>query len=172
MKLQGRRIVIFLADLYEDKEFWIPYYRMKEEGADVVPVGPKAGDFTGKRGVPATAEKGVDEVGPGDFDGLIIPGGYAPDIMRRHRAMVAFVKDMDASDKVVAAICHAGWLLISADILRGRSATSFFSIKDDMVNAGALWTDTEVVKDGRLITSRNPDDLPAFCRAIIGELAG
>jgi len=107
-----------------------------------------------------------------DFDALIIPGGYAPDRMRRHKAMVDLVRDVFARGKVVAAICHGAWMLVSADVLRGRKATCFFAIKDDLVNAGALYEDREVVRDGNLVTSRKPDDLPAFCRAILQALVG
>lgn len=171
MKLKGKRIAVFLENQYEDKEFWIPWYRMKEEGAQVVSVGPEAAVYGGKRGIPATAEKGISEVSSSHFDALIIPGGYAPDLIRRHPAMIEFVREMDRDGKTVAAICHAGWVLISAGILKGRSATSFSSIRDDMVNAGARWADKEVVQDRNLITSRTPDDLPAFCRTIIAALA-
>jgi protease I len=171
LKLKGKCIAIFLENQYEDKEFWIPWYRMKEEGAKVVSIGPKTAAYSGKRGIPATTEKAIDEVSSTDFDALIIPGGYAPDLMRRHPAMIEFVREMDRAGKVVAAICHAGWMLVSADILRDRNATSFHSIRDDMVNAGARWVDEEVVRDRNLITSRTPDDLPAFCRMIIASLA-
>jgi protease I len=106
-------------------------------------------------------------VEPGDFAGLVIPGGYAPDMMRRHEAMVNLVREMDRQGKVVAAICHAGWMLASAKILQGRTVTSFFAIKDDLVHAGATWVDREVVEDGRLITSRTPDDLPVFMRTVV-----
>jgi protease I len=171
VKLKGKRIAVLLENQYEDKEFWIPWYRMKEEGAEVVSVGPEPVTYAGKSGIPAAAEKGIAEVSPSDFDAVIVPGGYAPDLMRRNRKMVDFVTEMDRAGKVVAAICHAGWMLVSADMLKGRRATSFFSIRDDMVNAGADWVDEEAVRDGNLITSRNPDDLPAFCRTIIAALS-
>jgi protease I len=113
----------------------------------------------------------VDKVSAEDFDGVVIPGGYAPDHLRRYPQMVQLVKDLFDGGKVVAAICHAGWLLASAKILPGRTVTSFFAIKDDMIHAGAHWVDEEVVTDGNLITSRTPDDLPAFMRAVIAALA-
>ncbi len=113
------------------------------------------------------ADKSADKVKAGDFDAVVIPGGYAPDRMRLHEPMVRFVREMDKAGKVVAAICHAGWMLVSADILRGRKATCYAAIRDDLVNAGAAYADAEVVRDGNLITSRKPEDLPAFCRAII-----
>jgi len=167
MRLRNRRIAIFVADLFEDLEFWYPRIRMEEEGADVIVVGPEEGEYSGKHGLPARAHRGIDDVTAGDFHALIIPGGYAPDKMRRHSAMVEFVKAIHDQGKPVAAICHAGWMLASAEILDGRRATSFFSIRRDMENAGARWVDEEVVVEDRIITSRDPGDLPAFCRTII-----
>jgi protease I len=173
MELQGRRIALFAEDLFEDLELWYPKIRLTEAGAEVEVIGPAAGrTYTGKHGVPVTADQSATEVSAGEFDALVIPGGYSPDRMRRHEAMVRFVREMNEQGKVIAFICHAGWMPISAGILRGKRATSFFSIKDDMVNAGAKWEDAEVVVDGNLISSRTPADLPAFLRAIIGELAG
>lgn len=171
MRLKDKKIAIFIEDIYEDTEFWYPYYRMKEEGAEVAIIGPEIKSYKGKNGVPAKADKTVHDVRAADFDALIIPGGYSPDRMRRVPAMVEFVKAMNDRGKVIAAICHAGWMLVSADVLQKRRVTSFFSIKDDMVNAGASWVDEEAVIDGNLITSRNPGDLPAFCKAIISSLS-
>jgi len=172
MELEGKRIAVLAEDDYQELELWYPVLRMREAGAQVSIVGPKAGTYKSKMGYPVTADTGIDQVSAGDFDAVIIPGGYAPDRMRRHPKMVDFVREMHRQGKVVAAICHAGWVPASAGILRGKTATSFFSIKDDMVNAGANWVDREVVVDGNLITSRKPDDLPAFCREIINALAG
>jgi protease I len=170
MKLQGEKVAFLVADHFEDLEFWYPRIRMKEEGADVSVIGVEAKSFIGKNGLQATAEHSIDTVDPTDFDALIIPGGYAPDHMRRSAQMIEFVREMHAQDKILAAICHAGWMLISAGIVKNRRVTSFFSIKDDLINAGGVWEDAQVVVDGRLITSRNPDDLPAFCTTIIEEL--
>ncbi len=170
MTLKGKKIALFVADLYEDVEFWYPFYRMKEEEAQVVVVGRDAAEYRGKHGVPARADRSIHDVKADDFDALIIPGGYSPDHMRRSPEMVKFVQTIHAQGKPVAAICHAGWMLASADIIRGKTVTSFFSIKDDMVHAGATWIDEEVVVDTKIITSRNPADLPAFCRAIIATL--
>ncbi len=170
MPLTGKNIALFVADIFEDLEFWYPYYRLREEGADIVVVGPKRDSYTGKRGLPAHADQAIEAVKPDEFHALIIPGGYAPDHMRRVPEMITFVKEMHAGGKPVAAICHAGWMLASADIVRGKRVTSFFAIKDDLVNAGAEWVDKEVVVDDKIITSRTPDDLPAFCRAIIESL--
>lgn len=171
MTLTNKKIVILVETLYNDLEFWYPYYRLKEEGAEVCVVGPEAGGrYKGKDGITVKADKGMNGIKTGDYDGLVIPGGYAPDHMRRHPAMVGMVRDFHEAGKTVAAICHAGWMLASADILRGRKATSFFAIKDDLVHAGAEFIDQEVVVDGNLITSRTPDDLPAFMKAIIKNL--
>ncbi len=170
MKLKGKKIALFVAETYEDLEFWYPYYRMKEEGAEVVTIGVEATDYKGKHGVPAKADLAIGKVKPENFAALVIPGGYAPDHMRRSPQMVAFLRSMHAQGKPVAAICHAGWMLASADIIRGRKVTSFYSIKDDMLHAGAEWLDQEVVEDAKIITSRTPADLPAFCRAIIAAL--
>ena len=120
--------------------------------------------------MPCNVDKNADAISAALFDGIIIPGGYAPDHMRRYPAMVSLVKDLFDAEKVVAAICHAGWMLASADILKGRTVTSFFAIKDDLVHAGAKWIDRQVVVDGKLITSRKPDDLPAFMRAVLAAL--
>ncbi|MFO7445451.1 MAG: type 1 glutamine amidotransferase domain-containing protein [Ignavibacteriaceae bacterium] len=170
MKLEGKKIAIFIEKMYEDVEFLYPYYRMKEEGAEVTVIAPEIDTFSGKHGVPVKADKSINDVNPKSFDALIIPGGFSPDHMRRSPAMIDFVKIMFDQQKPVAAICHAPWMLASAGILNGKKATSFFSIKDDIVNAGADWQDKEVVIDGNIITSRNPGDLPAFCRTIIESL--
>jgi protease I len=171
MALKGKSIALFVANVYEDLEFWYPYYRLKEAGANVTIIGPKQDTFTGKHGIPAKADKAIDEVATDDFDALVIPGGYSPDQMRRSEKMVDFVRDMNKAGKPIAAICHAGWMLASAGIVEGKRVTSFFSIKDDLVNAGAKWVDEEVVKDQNIITSRNPNDLPAYCRTIIETLS-
>jgi len=171
MKLQGKRVAVLAENLYEDLELWYPLIRMREEGAEVTVVGPRAGEtYTSKHGYPVKADVSADAVDASRFDAVIIPGGYSPDLMRRNPAMVRLVREADQQGKVVAAICHAGWMLASAGILRGRTITSFFSIKDDVVNAGANFLDQEVVRDGNLITSRFPADLPAFCREIIAAL--
>jgi protease I len=171
MKLKGKKIAVFVANYYEELEFWYPLLRMKEEGADVSAIGPKKETYKGKNGLPATADYTIDQVDAKSFDALIIPGGYSPDHMRRSLKMIEFVKQMHAADKPIAAICHAGWMLISAGIVNNRRVTGYFSIKDDLVNAGAIWADDEVIVDGNLMTSRSPNDLPAFCRTIIEKLA-
>jgi len=166
--IEQERYAVLVEDLYEDQEFWYPVRRLKEAGAEVMLVGPEAGaTYKSKHGYPATSDKAAGDVTAEEFDGVVIPGGYAPDRMRRHESMVRLVREIFAAGKTVAAICHAGWMLCSADVLKGKTATSFFAIKDDLVNAGAEWVDDEVVEDGNLITSRTPEDLPAFMRAIL-----
>jgi protease I len=172
MSLKGKRIAILAENLYQEMELWVPYYRLKEEGAEVRVVGAGgAQSYTSKHGYPVTVDVQAEAVSAVEFDAVVVPGGYAPDMMRRHASMVKLVREAAQQGKVVAAICHAGWMLASAGVVKGKKVTSFFSIKDDMVNAGGQWVDTEVVVDGNLITSRKPDDLPAFCREIIRALA-
>ena len=172
MELQGRKIAILAADDYEDTELLYPYYRMREAGADVKVVGMASSEdvVRSKHGYPVSIDLRANEANTDEFDAVIVPGGYAPDKLRRCAATLAFVRNLFLQDKVVAAICHAGWVLVSADVLEGKRATSFSAIKDDMRNAGADWVDEEVVVDGNLITSRFPADLPAFCREIINAL--
>jgi protease I len=171
MRLEGKRIAILAENMYQEMELWVPYYRLKEEGAEVKVVGAGgAKTYASKHGYPVNVDVQAEQVTAVEFDAVIVPGGYAPDMMRRHEAMVRLVREAAQNGKVVAAICHAGWMLVSAGIVKGRQATSFFSIKDDLIAAGADWRDAEVVIDGNLITSRKPDDLPAFCRAIISAL--
>jgi protease I len=171
MKLKGKSIAIFVEKFYEDLEFWYPYLRMKEESADLCIIAPKVDEYKGKQGLIAKADQSIIGVKEDEFNALIIPGGYSPDHMRRTPEMVEFVKQMHENGKVVAAICHGPWMLASAGILKGKKVTSFYSIKDDLINAGAEWIDQEVVVDGKLVTSRNPNDLPAFCREIINLLS-
>ncbi len=171
MKLEGKRIAILAENMYQEMELWVPYYRLREEGAEVKVVGAGgAKSYTSKHGYPVNVDVQAEQVSAVEFDAVIVPGGYAPDMMRRHAAMASLVRDAARQGKLVAAICHAGWMLVSAGVLEGRKATSFFSIKDDLVAAGADWQHAEVVVGGNLITSRNPNDLPAFCRAIVQAL--
>lgn len=171
MRLAGKRIAILAENNYQELELWYPLLRLREEGAEVRVIGTGSAEtYTSKHGYPVTVDASADQVSADDFDAVVIPGGYAPDLMRRYDSVNQLVRDAFDQGKVVAAICHAGWVLVSAGVLKGRKATSFFAIKDDMVNAGAEWVDEEVVRDGNLITSRMPSDLPAFCRTIIAAL--
>lgn len=173
MELKGKRIAILAEDLYQDLELWYPLLRFREAGAEVSVVGSgRAKEHTGKFGYPVVVDKSAQEVSADQFEAVVIPGGYAPDHMRRYPAMVSLVRDAALKGKVVAAICHGGWMLASAQVLKGKTVTSFFAIKDDLVHAGANFVDVEVAVDGNLITSRKPEDLPAFCRAIIAALGG
>jgi protease I len=171
MDLTGKNIAILVDTAYQEMEVWYPYYRFQEAGAECVFVGAEAGKiYLSKVGYPATAQISYDALSANDFDGVVIPSGYAPDHIRRHPKANQFVKDMDSQGKLVASICHGPWVLCSAGILKGRRATCFFAIKDDLVNAGALYEDSEVVVDRNLVTSRKPEDLPAFCRAAMDVL--
>ena len=171
MELAGKKIIIPVEQMFNDLEFWYPYYRLKEAGSQVVVVGSGAAEqYAGKSGTKIKVDVNADQVSVSEFDGIVIPGGYAPDHMRRYPEMIALVKNLYEDRKTVAAICHAGWMLASAKILAGRTVTSFFAIKDDLIHAGANWIDEEVVVDDNLITSRKPDDLPAFMRAVIAAL--
>jgi len=173
MELKGKKVAILVEDMFNIYEFWYPYYRLLEAGAEVKVVGSGRKDtFSGKPATEVKADVAASAVVAAAFDGIVIPGGYAPDMMRRYPAMVKLVADAVKEGKLVAAICHAGWMLCSADVLQGRKVTSFFAIKDDMVHAGATWVDEPVVVDRNLVTSRTPDDLPVFMPAVIRGLAG
>jgi protease I len=168
MQLTGKRVIVLVENLYQELEVWYPLLRLREEGAETLTVGSGSSDsYMSKVGYPVHVDQKAEDVNIDEFDAVIIPGGYAPDIMRRYPAMVKLVKDAFNKGKVVAAICHGGWMLASAGVVMGKKLTSFFAIKDDLVHAGADWMDAEVVVDGKLITSRKPEDLPAFCREII-----
>jgi protease I len=171
MGLQGKRVAVLAENMYQELELWYPLLRLREAGAETFVVGTGSADtYTSKHGYPVQVDVVADQVSASDVDAVVVPGGYAPDLMRRYPAMVRLVRDLFEQGKVVAAICHAGWMLVTADVLRGKKATCFYAIKDDLVNAGATYVDAEVVRDGNLITSRTPLDLPAFCRAIIEAL--
>ncbi|NLT41765.1 MAG: type 1 glutamine amidotransferase [Anaerolineae bacterium] len=172
MKLSGKTIAILAEDLFEDIELLYPYYRLLEEGASVLVVGSGgAKSYRGKHDIAIDVTTQASAVDPATLDALIVPGGYAPDRMRRHADMVSLVRSVFDRGKLVASICHAPWVPISAGIVRGKKMTGTVSVRDDVVNAGGLWVDQEVVADGNLISSRGPGDLPAFMRAIIDHLA-
>lgn len=171
MELTRKKIAILVDTMYQEMEVWYPYYRFQEAGAECVFAAAEAGKvYSSKLGYPAAAHISYDALSADDFDGVVIPGGYAPDYIRRHPKALQFVRDMDEQSKLVASICHGAWVLCSADILKGRRATCFFAIKDDVIHAGAEYEDAEVIIDQNLVTSRKPEDLPAFTRASIKVL--
>jgi len=166
------KVAFVLADDFEDSEFRVPYDRIRDAGHEVTVIGIEAGkEVSGKKGEESfTPEVTADQVSAADFDALVIPGGYSPDKLRIEPGVVKLVEAVFAADKPVAAICHAGSLLVEADAVRGRTVTSWPSVRTDLVNAGAEWVDREVVEDGNLITSRKPDDLDAFTAAVLARL--
>lgn len=172
MKLANKSIAILVEKTYQDLEVWYPYYRFIEEGAKVSFIAPSTEEeYKGKYGYPLKAHMKISDADSKDFDAVIIPGGFAPDFMRRTPQIIEFVRRMHEENKIVAAICHGGWILASANIIHGKRVTCFSAIKDDLINAGANYADEEVVQDGNIITSRCPDDLPAFCKTIISALS-
>jgi len=167
----GKTVAIMLDQKYQELEVWYPYYRLIEAGAKATLVAPEASaTYPSKLGYPCVSDVAARDVRGADFDAVIVPGGWCPDFMRRDESMIRFIQQCADADIVLAAICHGGWMLCCTDALRGRRATSFMAIRHDMINAGAEWTDAECVVDGKLITARKPDDLPAFCAAIIAAL--
>ena len=170
MSAQGKRVAILVEDVYEELELWYPYYRLLEAGAKVTLVGPAVKTYESKHGYPATADVAAADVSADDFDGIVIPGGFAPDRLRRYSEILDLVRGVWAKGGLIAAICHAGWVPISAGILKGKRATCVSAIKDDLVNAGAEYVDEAVVVDGNLVTSRTPSDLAQYLPAILDVL--
>ena len=169
--LKGKTVLFFVGPQYEDLELWYPKIRLEEEGARTVVAGLGEATYHGKKGYPVSVDSLVDDLYPEVYDGLVIPGGYAPDHMRRSEKLLGVTRAIAEAGKPVAFICHAAWVPISAGLLKGRRATCVRAIKDDVINAGATYVDEPVVVDGNLISSRTPADLPVFCRAIIQALA-
>ena len=171
--LAKQRIVMFVDDIYEDLELWYPKLRLVEAGAHVTVAGPESGKtYAGKHGYPCQSDAAIRNMEAADFHGLVIPGGFMPDKLRRDDKVLSLVRDFTAAGKLVAAICHGGWIPISAGVYRGVRVTGSRGIKDDLVNAGALWHDAPVVVDRHFVSSRKPDDLPDFCRGILQVLSG
>ena len=171
--LAGKRVLMFVGDIYEDLELWYPKLRLIEAGAEVVVAGAKAQcEYAGKNGYPCVSDAAIAEVRAADFDGLVVPGGFMPDKLRRDPHVLQLVRDFAETGKLVAAICHGGWIPISARVYKGVRVTGSPGIKDDLVNAGAIWEDVAVVVDRHFVSSRKPDDLPEFCRGILRVMGG
>jgi protease I len=171
--LNGLRVLAFVGDIYEDLELWYPKLRLIEAGAAVVVAGPEAGKkYDGKNGYPCVSDAAIADMEEADFDGVLCPGGFMPDKLRRDPKVQQLIRDFDRAGKLVAAICHGGWMVISAKVYRGVRVTGSPGIKDDLENAGAIWEDAPVVIDRHFVSSRKPDDLPDFCRGMIQVLSG
>ena len=169
--LAGKRILSFVGDIYEDLELWYPKLRMIEAGAEFVCAGPQAGqEYAGKHGYPCVSDAAIADMEARDFHGLLCPGGFMPDKLRRDSKVLQLVRDFDTQGKLIAAICHGGWIPISAGVYRAAVVTGSLGIKDDLVNAGAIWKDASVVTDRHFVSSRKPDDLPDFCRGMLQVL--
>ncbi|MCU9614802.1 type 1 glutamine amidotransferase [Caldibacillus lycopersici] len=172
MKLSGKKVIQLVSNDFEDLELWYPVLRLREEGASVAIVGENAGEkYIGKYGVPITSDYAFADIDPNDYDAILVPGGWSPDLLRRFTEVKEMVRSMDERQKPIGQICHAGWVLISANILQGRTVTSTPGIKDDMTNAGATWVDEPAVVDGHIISARRPPDLPDYMREFIAVLA-
>jgi len=170
-KLDGKRILIFVEDIYEDLELWYPKLRLEEAGAEVIVAGPEAGRiYKGKNGYPCKSDAAIDDMKADDFDGLVLAGGFAPDKLRRLDKVKEIISTMHEQGKVIAHICHGGWMAISAKIMKGYTCTATTALKDDLENAGAVFIDEPLVVDRNMISSRRPADLPVFCPAIIEAL--
>lgn len=170
MRLSGKRIAILLAEGVEDLEFYVPFMRLQEEGAEVIAAAMKVEPIRGKHGLEITPTTLVGSLRSSDLFALIVPGGWAPDKLRRYEVVTNLVKEMDAAGKIVAIICHGGLVAISAGIVRGRKATGSLGIKDDLINGGATWVDEPAFRDGNLVWGRVVADIPAFCRELIASL--
>ncbi|WP_010651881.1 type 1 glutamine amidotransferase domain-containing protein [Oceanobacillus massiliensis] len=172
MRLNDKKVMALVENDFEDLELWYPILRLQEEGAQVDLVGHEANKtYIGKYGVPAESAYAFSEINSKDYDAILVPGGWAPDKLRRYPEVLQFVREMDEAKKPIGQICHAGWVLISADILQGKKVTSTPGIKDDMANAGAEWLNEAVVTDGHIISSRRPPDLPPYMKAFTDRLA-
>jgi protease I len=165
-----KKVIVFLEEMVEDSEFLYPYFRLKEEGFDVVSVAPEKKAYKGKGGMSFTPDKKFDEVWADVFDAVIIPGGYAPDRWRRNDAITGFVRDHFEKGKLVASICHGPWLLISAGVVKGKKMTAFHAIKDDLINAGANYTGNDMEEDGNLLTSTNPQTMLPMMKRLVERL--
>ncbi|MEJ2707416.1 MAG: type 1 glutamine amidotransferase [Anaerolineales bacterium] len=171
MKLEGKHIAYLVGEGFEDLEFWVPLMRLREEGATVTVVGAEVKTYRGKHCLEATPDKAAQDVKAEDFDAIVVPGGWAPDKMRRYPAVLDLVSGVHAQGKIVGSICHAGLVLISAGIVKGAKATGSEGIKDDLINAGAEWVDQAAFRDGNIVWGRVVKDIPDFCRELIKALS-
>ncbi len=171
MKLRGKKVVVLVAEGFEDLEYWVTVMRLREEGAEVISAGPSLEPVSGKNFLEARADVTAGEVDPGELDGLVIPGGWAPDKLRRYPEITGLVKALHESDKTVGIICHGGLVAISAGIVEGVRATGSLGIKDDLENAGAIWVDKPAFREGNLVWGRVVPDIPAFCRELVAALS-
>ena len=170
-ELSGLRLLMLVGDIYEDLELWYPKLRLREAGAEVVVAGPEQGrEYAGKNGYPCVSDAAIDRMHAADFHGIVIPGGFMPDKLRRDGKVLELVREFALAGKLVAAICHGGWIPISARVYQGVHVTGSPGIKDDLINAGAVWQDAPVVVDRHFVSSRKPDDLPDFCKGILNVL--
>jgi len=173
MRLQGKTVGYFVAQEVEDLEFWVPVMRLREEGAQVIVIGLSTQQVRGKHGLEMKPDVSIAEAPKADaLDALVIPGGWAPDKLRRDEHVLQLVRDMYAQHKIIATICHGGWVPISAGILRGHKATGSKGIKDDIINAGGTWVDEAAFREDNLVWGRVVEDIPAFCRELVAALAG
>jgi protease I len=170
MALSDKRVMIFAEDNYEDLELWYPRLRLVEAGVQVTVAGPREKTYKSKHGYPVETDGNVADYNPADFDGVVVPGGFCPDRLRRYEEVLSFTREIAAAGKMHSAICHGGWVLVSADVLRGKRCTSVPAIKDDLKNAGGIWVDEPCVVDGAMVTAQVPKDLPAFCREMLAIL--
>ena len=170
MKLTGKRIAILVAEGVEDLEYFVPFMRLKEEGADVVTAGLDLTPVKGKHGLEITPTVRIDSLKSAELFGLVIPGGWAPDKLRRHAPVTTLTREMNAANKIIGIICHGGLVAISAGILKGKSATGSLGIKDDVVNAGATWVDAPAFRDANQVWGRVVEDIPDFCRELVAAL--
>ena len=172
MPLTGQRFLFFVGDIYEDLELWYPKLRLIEAGSEVVVAGPEAGVcYAGKNGYPCVSDAAISDMNSADFDGVVCPGGFMPDKLRRDPDVLKLIAEFAAAGKLVAAICHGGWMPISAKVYSGVRVTGSLGIKDDLENADAIFEDASVIVDRHFVSSRKPDDLPDFCKGII-EVCG
>jgi protease I len=170
MRLDGKRIAVLVASGVEDLEYYVPYMRLQEEGAEVLGAGLSLDPVTGKNGLEIKPDVTIETLNSSELDALVVPGGWAPDKLRRYKAVTDLVKEMDTAGKVIGIICHGGLVPISAGILEGRRATGSLGIKDDLVNAGATWVDEPAFREGNLVWGRVVADIPDFCRELVAAL--